>query len=93
MRAYQAAGITIPRTSQTQYHFGRRVPQGTEQPGDLVFFAGAAGTASSPGHVGLVVGAGRMIEARCTTCGPINTTSYRGRNPVGFTRPTAHQTR
>ncbi|TDD61321.1 hydrolase [Actinomadura darangshiensis] len=93
MRAYQAAGITIPRTSQTQYHLGRHIPQGTEQPGDLVFFAGTEGTAANPGHVGLVIGAERMIEARCTTCGPINTASYHGRNPVGFTRPTAHQTR
>lgn len=34
-----------------------------ERPGDLVFFAGADGTMTSPGHVGIVVGTGLMIDA------------------------------
>lgn len=33
------------------------------QPGDLLFFAGSDGTASSPGHVGIYVGNGQMIDA------------------------------
>ncbi|TDC74857.1 C40 family peptidase [Actinomadura sp. 7K507] len=93
MRAYQAAGITIPRTSQTQYQHGPQIPAGTEQPGDLVFFAGSRGTPSAPGHVGIVTGRGRMIEARCSTCGPIATAPYSGRDPVAFTRPAAHNRR
>ena len=35
-------------------------------PGDLVFFAGADGTATAPGHVGLVIGKNTMIEAYAT---------------------------
>jgi len=31
-----------------------------------VFFAGSDGTTTSPGHVGLVIGNGKMIEAYAT---------------------------
>ncbi|HCU91816.1 MAG TPA: hypothetical protein DHU96_03400 [Actinobacteria bacterium] len=41
MMAYRAAGITIPRTSQQQWAFGKQIPPGQVRPGDLVFFAGA----------------------------------------------------
>ena len=63
MMAYRAAGITIPRTSQEQWQFGTRIPPTAAQPGDLVFFAGGDGTPTSPGHVGIVIGGGKMIEA------------------------------
>ncbi|MFC5830398.1 NlpC/P60 family protein [Nonomuraea insulae] len=87
--AYKAAGLTIPRTTFTQWPFGVKVLEGEEQPGDLVFFNAGPGTsAGSPGHVGLVVSKGKMLEARCTLCGPIKVTSYQARdNRVGFTRP------
>jgi cell wall-associated NlpC family hydrolase len=58
--------------------------------GDLVFFAGSDGTVTSPGHVGLVIGNGQMIEAFATGT-PIRTTSIRTDGvPVGFTRPWAN---
>jgi len=61
MEAYARAGVTIPRTSQEQW---AELPHVTSpQPGDLVFFAGADGTRKAPGHVGLVTGAHRMIQA------------------------------
>ncbi|GAA2840401.1 NlpC/P60 family protein [Nonomuraea rubra] len=87
--AYKAAGLTIPRTTFTQWPFGVKVLEGEEQPGDLVFFNAGPGTsADSPGHVGLVVSKGKMLEARCRLCGPIKVTSYQARdNRVGFTRP------
>jgi cell wall-associated NlpC family hydrolase len=89
MMAYRSAGASIPRTSQQQWAWGPRVPVGREQPGDLVFFAGSDGTRASPGHVGLVIGHGLMIEAFATGF-PIRIAPYTGRDAVGFTRPWAH---
>ncbi|RAY14522.1 hypothetical protein DPM19_15840 [Actinomadura craniellae] len=92
--SYLEAGISIPRTTFTQWPYGVRVT-GPEKPGDLVFFNSGPGTASGrPGHVGLVVDPERklMIEAACTACGPIRVSSYARSNMVGFTRPLAHAT-
>ena len=66
MMAYRAAGINIARTSQDQWATEQQVPASQVQPGDLVFFAGSDGTPTSPGHVGLVIGNGKMIEAYAT---------------------------
>jgi cell wall-associated NlpC family hydrolase len=89
MMAYRESGIDIPRTSQQQWVWGPRIQAGQVKPGDLVFFAGADGTRASPGHVGLVIGGGLMIEAYATGV-PIRIAPYRYRDPVGFTRPWAH---
>ncbi len=89
MMAYRAAGIYIPRTSQQQWTFGPRVSASQVEAGDLVFFAGSDGTVTSPGHVGLVIGNGKMIEAFATGV-PIRIASYTDREPVGFTRPWAN---
>jgi cell wall-associated NlpC family hydrolase len=43
-----------------------------------------------PGHVGLVIGGGKMVEAFATGF-PIRIAPYAGRDPVGFTRPWAHK--
>jgi len=87
--AYRNAGLSIPRTTFGQWPFGVQVRAGNEQPGDLVFFnAGPNNGPGRPGHVGMVVSKGKMIEARCTLCGPIKVTGYTDRpNIVGFTRP------
>ena len=96
MMAYRAAGITIPRTSQDQWARGPQVS--TPAPGDLVFFAGADGTAASPGHVGLVVDAARhvMIEAYATGY-PVRYSQFGtpgsppgDQDPAGYTDPSAH---
>ena len=99
MMAYRAAGIDIARTSEAQWATEPQVPASQVQPGDLVFFAGADGTATSPGHVGLVIGNGQMIEAYATGF-PIRISTY-GMDPsaqpaggqavVGFTSPWAKQ--
>ena len=96
MMAYQAAGIPIPRTSEAQFAWGPRVQPNQVEPGDLVFFAGSDGTATDPGHVGLVIGGGKMIEAYATGF-PIRVSSYGSAQAaagdaqvVGFTRPWAH---
>ncbi len=96
MMAYRAAGMNIPRTSQAQWAWGPQIPASQAQPGDLVFFAGSDGTRTAPGHVGLVIGKGMMIEAYATGF-PIRISSYSNANaaayggtPVGFTRPWRH---
>ena len=88
MMAYRAAGISIARTSQDQWATETRVPASQVQPGDLVFFAGSDGTVTDPGHVGLVIGGGKMIEAYATGF-PIRVSSYVGRGAIGFTEPWA----
>jgi len=88
MMAYRAAGISIARTSQAQWASETRIPASQVQPGDLVFFAGSDGTPTDPGHVGLVIGNGKMIEAYATGF-PIRMSSYDGRGAIGFTEPWA----
>ncbi len=57
-------GVALPRTSQEQADVGTAVPSLADaQPGDLVFFPGTDGTASAPGHVGIYLGNGQMIDA------------------------------
>jgi peptidoglycan DL-endopeptidase CwlO len=61
---YGPIGISLPRTSEEQATVGEDVPSLAEaQPGDLVFFPGSDGTATSPGHVGIYIGNGEMIDA------------------------------
>ncbi|HEX4082462.1 MAG TPA: NlpC/P60 family protein, partial [Acidimicrobiales bacterium] len=64
---YGQLGVDLPRTSEEQATVGTAVPSLADaQPGDLVFFAGSDGTTASPGHVGIYVGHGEMIDAPYT---------------------------
>lgn len=64
---YGQLGVELPRTSEEQASAGTAVSSLKDaQPGDLVFFAGSDGTASAPGHVGIYVGNGEMIDAPYT---------------------------
>ncbi|PRX07088.1 UNVERIFIED_ORG: cell wall-associated NlpC family hydrolase [Actinomadura viridilutea] len=56
MRAWGAAGVNLPRVTNSQYAATRRVSFDALQPGDLVFF-------NNLGHVGLYIGGGKMIHA------------------------------
>ncbi len=65
--AWRAAGVDLPRTTYQQVSSGTPVASvGQLQPGDLVFIPGSDGSASSPGHVGLYVGGGMLIDAPTT---------------------------
>jgi len=58
---YSDLGISLPRTSQEQADVGTPVASLADaQPGDLMFFEPSA---SGPGHVGIYVGNGEMIDA------------------------------
>jgi NlpC/P60 family len=58
--AWRAAGVTIPRTAAGQLAGLRRV-RGRLQPGDLVIYRT---NGPSRRHVAMVIGRGRMVEAR-----------------------------
>jgi NlpC/P60 family/Transglycosylase SLT domain len=93
MMAYKSAGITIPRLANYQYFNEPHIPAGSEQPGDLVFFAGSDGTQTDPGHVGIVDNPtrGTMIVAPHTGTS-IQYQSYKTYpgGAVGFARPSSH---
>ncbi len=89
MMAYRAAGIDIPRTSQEQWAWGPRVSASQVEPGDLVFFVGADGTPTAPGHVAIVIGHDLMIQAPFTGQ-VVQISTFNPNGVVGFTRPWAH---
>ncbi|MGI5243339.1 C40 family peptidase [Dactylosporangium sp. CA-139066] len=63
-QAYRAAGISIPRTTSAQIYAGTAVQDVSQiQPGDLLFIPGSNGTPSRPGHVGLYIGDGLLVQA------------------------------
>lgn len=65
--AWADAGVSLPRTTFAQVGFGTPVTSVSQlRPGDLVFIPGADGTAASPGHVGMYVGGGMLIQAPTT---------------------------
>ena len=64
MMAYLAAGISLPRTTFQQVDAGTPVYSDSQlKPGDLLFTPGSDGTATDPGHVGMYIGSGLVIQA------------------------------
>ena len=55
---YRVHGITIPRDSEAQFTAGTPVTLAHAEPGDLIFYEGVP-----PGHVAMLIGGGKMIEA------------------------------
>lgn len=61
--AWKAAGVTIPKHSQAQYHEGgQKVPLSQAQPGDLVFW-GYGRDPDSVHHVALYLGDNEILHA------------------------------
>jgi cell wall-associated NlpC family hydrolase len=58
--AYRAAGVSLPRTTYEQVLVGQPVAVDALKPGDLLF---TEGTAAAPGHVGMYIGDGLIINA------------------------------
>ena len=80
MRAWGAAGVSMPHYSGAQYAMFPHVPLNAMQPGDLVFW-GPGGSE----HVGLYIGGGQMIAAPHT--GDVVKVQAVYGSPVGAVRP------
>jgi cell wall-associated NlpC family hydrolase len=63
LRAYQAAGINLPRVSSDQFHAGALLPVHDAQPGDLMFLAYAPNDPSTIHHVFMYLGNNQIVEA------------------------------
>ena len=57
MRAFQAAGVSLPHSSRAQYNYGKSIARKDLLPGDLVFFG------KPISHVAIYVGGDRMLHA------------------------------
>lgn len=80
MKAWQAAGVSLPHNAAQQYSKVRKVSAAARAPGDLVFFRGL-------GHVGIYIGGDTMIHAP-TTGDEVKETLISGRRDlVGYGRP------
>ncbi|WP_238447373.1 C40 family peptidase [Micromonospora sp. 4G55] len=63
-QAYRSAGIDLPRTTSEQVHAGQPVPDHRDlRAGDLLFIPGSRGSPARPGHVGLYLGDGLIVQA------------------------------
>ncbi len=63
-QAYRIGGISLPRVTDDQQHAGTPVAGLADiRAGDLIFIPGSDGTMSDPGHVGLYIGQGLLIQA------------------------------
>jgi cell wall-associated NlpC family hydrolase len=87
--AYAAAGVRIPRTSTAQWTALPHVPLAQMQPGDLVFFEPGEFSPGLPGHVGIYLGGGEMVDAPHTGTSVQIDKLAGWPPPMGAARPTA----
>ncbi|HSV67361.1 MAG TPA: C40 family peptidase [Mycobacteriales bacterium] len=64
LRAWEAAGVVLPRTSREQWHAGQYLPVREAQAGDLIFYAYDTGDPTTIHHVAMYLGDGTIIEAQ-----------------------------
>ncbi len=57
MRAFQAAGVSLPHSSAAQFRYGKSISRSNLRAGDLVFFG------SPISHVGIYLGGNKMVHA------------------------------
>jgi cell wall-associated NlpC family hydrolase len=63
LRAYESAGVTLPRVARQQYWAGAQLPVRQAQPGDLLFWGYDTSNPDSIHHVAMYLGNGQMVEA------------------------------
>jgi cell wall-associated NlpC family hydrolase len=57
MKAFAAAGVSLPHSSSAQSGMGTSVSRSSMSPGDLVFYY------SPVSHVGIYIGNGKLVHA------------------------------
>lgn len=57
MRAFGAAGVSLPHSAAVQYNYGKYVPKSALAPGDLLFFGRPIS------HVSIYLGKNKMVHA------------------------------
>ncbi|MDQ7809192.1 NlpC/P60 family protein [Amycolatopsis sp. A133] len=75
LRAYESAGVILPRVSRDQYHAGALLPVRDAQPGDLLFLATDPADPSSIHHVMMYLGDNKIVEAQQTGV-PVHTRDF-----------------
>jgi cell wall-associated NlpC family hydrolase len=77
MRAYQAAGVSLPHSSAAQSRMGKKVSFSSLKPGDLLFYGRPVS------HVGIYLGGGKMVHApRSGSRVKVTTSGSLGRKPL-----------
>lgn len=76
LRAYEAAGIQLPRVSRQQFTAGAKLPIVNAAPGDLLFWAYDPTDPRTIHHVAMYLGGGRIVEAQQTGV-PVHTRPVR----------------
>ncbi|ACV09747.1 C40 family peptidase [Jonesia denitrificans] len=61
--AWAEAGVSITRTSRSQYQRVKKISMSNMRPGDLLFWGSNTSNPSTIYHVAMYVGGGQMIEA------------------------------
>jgi cell wall-associated NlpC family hydrolase len=80
MRAWGAAGVSLPHSSAAQYNSGRHISASQLQPGDLVFYYHPIS------HVGMYIGNGLIVNAENPSVG-VKVTGLYSMPYVGAVRP------
>lgn len=77
MRAFQAAGVSLPHSSAAQSRLGKQVSLKSLKPGDLLFYGRPVS------HVGMYIGGGKMVHApRSGSRVKITTSGSLGKKPL-----------
>ncbi|MFA1542424.1 NlpC/P60 family protein [Actinomadura monticuli] len=86
MYAWDKAGVRLDHWTGTQWTSGPHIPLGALRSGDLVFFAKDPSDPGTIHHVGIYIGAGRMVEAPYTGA-RVRIASIHRSDLIGATRP------
>ena len=83
MRAWEAAGLRINRSSRDQYRQVYKITYDSMRPGDLIFWGDVPSDPGSVHHVAMYIGNGQIVEAPRDGV-PLRVTAVRWSNTMPF---------